>query len=184
MKPYFKAFLVTGISTALFVGIFCYVVFGLYLGLGLALGGVIQLAVGFGVVFGVMPVAALTVHIMAIRRLRPSTAVETYRLHQLRELDIDKPPAEAIGLCRDALNKLNFRAIFVHRPTDLITAKSRISWKTIGESITIQVTEIAPESSKLEISSRPITRVIAFDYGKNFQTVEDIVSAIRHLAVS
>ena len=103
------------------------------------------------------------------------------QVEQTRVINIDCNPDKALLIARDAL-----LSIPKCRITDTtgrkVKAKTGVTFRTFGESITIATTSGDPLGAHLTIESRPRFPGTTADYGKNYEIVEQIVEYLskRH----
>jgi hypothetical protein len=63
------------------------------------------------------------------------------------------------------------------------TARTRLSWRSFGENVTVELNGDAT-APVAHISSRPVIRTTLIDYGKGRRNVQQVAAALRGLSQS
>ena len=130
---------------------------------------------GWGVL---MMVTIVPINLLATRKLTS----EQCQLAQTREFEVAGSPPHVTGLLNKALSDLPFvHSIVVSTDNGIISAKTRMSWASFGEKIIIEAKAAERGNTLVKLSSSPMTKFTAIDYGKNYRNVEAITSKLGDL---
>ena len=58
-----------------------------------------------------------------------------------------------------------------------------MTWKTFGDVISLEVSNLDDDRTKVKILSRPLVRTTLIDYGQNLENVETIVGMMKQHGV-
>lgn len=164
------------LSTAFF-GIAMGAAFGIRAGFWQGIVAGILAAIGWG---GLMSLTIGFLHLRATRHLTNEQSQPT----QSREFYAAESPSDMIMLLNQALSDLPFiRGVVVDQEQGKIAAKSKMSWASFGEDITVEVSSREAGKILLRISSRPTRSFTVVDYGKNHKNIEEIVKRLVHLGI-
>ena len=179
MNLYLKVFLQLSVRAVpvfavIFFAVFYYFV-GIEAGLMAALGGIIV-----GIVFGIsLSLISVTIHKISVQRFLDAGYENTESVRQSTSIDLAVPYDQAFRLCGAALKGLGFRRIQEDLPGGVIKVKTRLSWKSFGEIVEIQITNLGDRETKVRILSDPRVPSTSLDYGKNLDNVIRVEAAIR-----
>jgi hypothetical protein len=101
-------------------------------------------------------------------------------LHHQGGADFPYPREQVFDALLQVIPKVGMSVDRHDRATGLISAKAGVSLRSWGENIPISITETAPGTSRVAITSTPKTGVMfggAFDLGKNRGNIEKILFA-------
>jgi hypothetical protein len=171
MKLYLKIFLFTGIFYGLWMGIFHGVSKGAMEGLVM---GVIS-----GLVFGLfMSLILGTMHRVYSKKVSKKQDGDVGP-HQARDVVLHLGKDAALEKCLQALPAIKAKPKKVDKESGLIIAKTKTSWKSFGERITISLHETAAETTAITIESAPTVTTTMVDYGKGYQNVETVLDQLK-----
>lgn len=149
----------------------------------------LAMALRYGVWNGLVAgfIAALSMGILGALILTPfdlyftrGIPVEFLSVHQRRGLQVNGEPNDVFDQCVATLNELSFVRSFIPSKSEwCISAKTKASWASFGESLTLRFEAASPDVVKIQITSEPVFRFTLLDYGKNFRNAEAISRAIR-----
>lgn len=158
---------------------------------GASIGSVVALRENFqqGLIAGTL--AMLGWGALMIITIAPLSLFATRKLtdeqsqpEQTLELKVAMSLPSVSGLIKKALSNLSFvHSIAVNEEEGTITAKTRMSLVSFGEKITIKATKEEQESVLVKISSKPVVKFTAIDYGKNYKNIEALCSMLKSLGV-
>ena len=98
-------------------------------------------------------------------------------IEQTRALLVNRPPDKALIGARVALQAVpKIKNVVSTRRN--IKAKTRVTFRTFGETIAIKATPVGTDSTELTIESKPRFSGTAVDYGKSYENVERIVAKL------
>lgn len=111
----------------------------------------------------------------------------SYAVHQIREIEIDRSFDEATMLARAALRDIHGLKILresgltmtLEEAYGTIDARTGLNWETYGEKISLRVTRLDDDTSRIRIESRPRLRTTLIDYGRNLHNVNTISMYLR-----
>lgn len=141
--------------------------FGLFMGLFVSWSGGVIGAVVFGGVF----VAIIRAMSRAARRTVPGVSAPA----QVGHLALERSPEDVLVTALEAV-----RSLQVTRVTEddgVVTGHTRVSWRSWGEVVTVQV-RAAGGGSDVRVGSRPRLRTTLVDYGTARRNVETVVRAL------
>lgn len=154
---------------------------------GLPLRIAIPGAVGFGLFTGFFSAVSLEMFRYALAR--KSQTVERLLdgdarrgVNAREQLILPLPPEQALELCRTVVRRTpGPQGVRVKGST--VHAHAGMAWVGTGQRIEVRVTP-AEGGSQVEITSRPSSRLVMVDYGRNRKMVERIRAALLdHAAV-
>jgi hypothetical protein len=197
MNTYAKLFLATGIPFGIVMGLLTAIVTDLETGL---IEGV-RLGVMYG---GLMSVVLGTIQMASDRQvtskysrddsynmgsntLTSSSAVNKVNIqnllegvHFVRRIEVPLTYSETFDLCIASVNALKKAKIETRdKMRGLVIARTGVSFKGMGEDITLNVKVVNDNTTKIEVSSKPVLRTTLADLGKNRENVELITDFIR-----
>ncbi len=86
----------------------------------------------------------------------------------------------AFDLCVEAIKKIQGSSISKEdRSSGIIEAKTGISFTSLGDVITIKLSKINDERTKVDVESCTAVSTVMFDYGKNQKNVDIIISFLK-----
>ena len=179
MNLYLKEILHTSVRivpvfAVMFFAVFYYL-FDIEVGLMVASVGIIG-GIGVGVS---LPLILVTIHKISVQRFVDAGYENTESVRQLTSIDLAVPYDKVFRLCVAALKELGFRRIQEDLPGGVIKVKTRLSWKSFGEIVEIQITNLGDRETKVRIRSDPRVPSTSLDYGKNLDNVIRVEAAIR-----
>lgn len=147
----------------------------------------LQRSIGEGAIAGI--VAMLGWGLLMIITIVPLSVFATRKLtdeqsqpEQTLEFKLAMSLPAVRGLLRKALSDLSFiHSIAESEKEGAIWAKTRMSIFSFGEKITIKAGSVGPESTLVKLSSAPLIKFTAIDYGKNYKNVEAVCSMLKSL---
>lgn len=164
MKLYLKLFLATGIPYGL--------IMGLYRGdatTGLVLGSF------FGLF---MSLSLGTMHFIYSKKLKSYGSGNTTGVHQEKTLELQLPFYKICNLCITSLEAVNGRIVEKSEQEEgtsaKVVAKTKMTWKSFGESIQFDIHKINSDKTEVKISSKPTLGTTLVDYGRNLENIEKI----------
>jgi len=92
-------------------------------------------------------------------------------VRQEKKFNVSLSKEDAIGKIKIALNKMKAKITNDDSNNGIIEAKTRFSWKSVSEIITIRFIENSGQTV-IFVESRPALSTTMVDYGKNLQNVE------------
>lgn len=116
----------------------------------------------------------------AIDRLPHPNKRLAAEVEQVRVVEFEGNPDDIFRTTIDAIRTINRSTISnADRKAMLVEAKTGLNWKTFGDKIRVALQEKGPDHVSLEITSKPKIWGTRFDYGKNFDNVEQILAYLR-----
>ncbi len=162
MKKYLNILLSAGVIFGALMGIFDALT-GVNLSTA-ALGGLVQ-----GLVFG--SAIALFAFFADKRAQARGIDTDSAAVDQSRTVTLHGSVDEIAPRVEAALLSLH-KAKIIASPADQIVAKTGVSWKSFGETITVSLVEESPGQVLVTINSRSSLRTTAVDYGRNAENVQ------------
>jgi hypothetical protein len=155
MKRFFKLFFATAIPFGVLMGCFSHnFVSGLFQGL----------------FFGFF--MAITFRIMENVSLKKMGKKSSdVGVHQEKKFNVPLLKGEANKKIKDVLNEMKTNLTKDDSENGVIEAKTKINWKSFGETLTIRFVENENQTT-IFVESRPSLGTTMVDYGKNLQNVE------------
>lgn len=103
---------------------------------------------------------------------------------QFRDFTVAGTLSPILDLLYKALSELGFiRSIEMNLESNSITARTRMSWASYGEVITIEARTLEEGKVLVRISSRPAVKFTVADYGKNARNLQAIFTKLADLGV-
>ncbi|HEV8523565.1 MAG TPA: hypothetical protein VGQ71_03610 [Terriglobales bacterium] len=109
-----------------------------------------------------------------IRTVPPS------RVYKRAELELGIGSAEAFRRCTQALAVIGARIARIDAEVEpkVVVARTGVTWRSLGDIISITVSSIAPERARLLIESDSISPAAIFDFGSTANSISRIKSAV------
>jgi hypothetical protein len=103
---------------------------------------------------------------------------------QTKTVNLDMSLDAAIDRCREALGNIGAKIISEKKEKERIEAKMSISWKSAGEIILIELSDLGTGQIRVQISSSPLLlfKFTFLDFGKGYENVERIISLLGPVA--
>jgi len=99
---------------------------------------------------------------------------------QERTVGVHMPVAVALEACLAALKAIpKIRILKESSITGEISARTRMSWRSYGEMVSVRVVSLAQDGATIHIRSEPISGQ-KVDYGKSVENVELFLRALPH----
>jgi hypothetical protein len=106
-------------------------------------------------------------------------------VHQMRDIELDLPYADAYSLCVESLTSLG--SINIKQSSRLegvIEARTHLNWQTYGERISFNLTRIDDDTTRVHIESRPRIKAALTDFGRNLHNVNQLSVFLRARSAS
>ncbi len=179
MNLYLKVFLQFSVPAVPILAVYFFVEFyylvGIEAGFIGALGGIIV-----GIFSGVLLSYILVkIHKKSVQRFVDAGYENTESVRQLTSIDLAVPYDKAFRLCVAALKGLSLGRIQEDLPGGVIKVKTRLSWKSFGEIVEMQITNLGDRETRVRVRSEPRAPWTSLDYGKNLDNVIRVEAAIR-----
>ena len=101
-------------------------------------------------------------------------------VNQAEKLLIPHPYEQAFNLVRTSIeDSIQGKLIASNTNTGVITAKTRMSWLSWGEKITISLEKDTDSTTNVWIQSKPFIRTTIVDYGKNKDNINKLVESLQ-----
>lgn len=178
MNKNLKSFLLMGIPFGICMGLLQASEHGASAGLtkgitsGIFFGGSMTLVLGF-------------LQRRSVRNVSPGNSADAMDVHQVRKLELRLPFDQAFDLCIESLGEIKRGKVrSQERSAGKIVAKTGMTWKTWGDTITFDLRKTGDDSVQIEVSSRPALRMTMYDYGKNLENVEALVGFLNAQGVN
>ncbi len=114
------------------------------------------------------------------RRVSGRNDEEIYKIKQNRSLTLLMNYEKAFESCVEAVNLINPAKIKrMSLESGIITARTKMSWSSTGNTIQINLKRINENLTQIEISTNPIPRTAIVDYGDGWKYAEDICSYLK-----
>jgi hypothetical protein len=151
-------------------------IFGLVVGiwLGSASAGLLAGLAGCGIMGGVFALVIGTLDVAVDRDADPRGP---HGPRQEATVSL-RPGADLPDRIQAALRELNAEVREKDTAAGLYSARTRWSWRSFGEDVTVQVTG-APHAPVAHITSRPVIRTTLVDYGKGRRNVQQVAAALQ-----
>ncbi|MEI7528640.1 MAG: hypothetical protein WCK76_06830, partial [Elusimicrobiota bacterium] len=134
------------------------------------LGGAVYMGAQFGLL---MAIFLGTMQVIMVRKCPGREAVaDPYSTTQALELNISMPYEKLFSLCLQYVtDKAGYTVSKSNPEKGLITARTPLTWKGLGNTFSINFSEIKDDSAKIRISSKPRLLIVMLDYGDNLGNV-------------
>ena len=120
------------------------------------------------------------IHQRSVRKLPFAESKKAIGVHQVRNVELSLPYDETFTLCLRSLNSIEkSRVQRKNRSQGKIVAKTGMTWKTFGDTISFKLFEVNNEQTQIKVSSKPIVPTTLVDYGTNLENVEKIIRVIE-----
>ncbi len=179
MNLYLKIFLqfsvrIVPVFAVMFFAVFYYL-FDIEVGFMAASVGIMG-GICAGVLFSLILV---TTHKISVQRFVDAGYENTESVRQRTSIDLAVPYDQAFRLCVTALEGLGLGRIQEDLPGGVIKVKTRLSWKSFGEIVEMQITSLGDRETRVHVRSDPRVPSTSLDYGKNVDNVIRVEAAIR-----
>ena len=173
MNIYLKILFTTGIPFGIIMGLIYSVVYGIQLGLILGLFA--------GIFYGIlMSLIVGSLHTRSIKQMHLEKPEDAYQVHQGRNIELQVSYDRAFNFCIASLNLIKNNKIRKEiRSLGTIDARSGMTWRTWGETISFDIKKIDDNRTQVNVFSRPFYILTIADYGKNYENVEKIKSFLK-----
>lgn len=105
---------------------------------------------------------------------------EIHKVRQNRKVTLLLDYEKSFDLCREAIHLLNPSKIKKEDfENGMITARTRINWKSFGTIINLELKKINQNLTEVEISTRPIPRTVLVDYGEGWKYANEICNYLK-----
>lgn len=130
------------------------------------LGGAVCIGAQFGLL---MAILLGTMQVIMVKKCPGREAVaDPYSTTPSLELNISMPYEKLFNLCLQYVtDKAGYTVSKSNPEKGLITARTPLNWKGLGNTFSISFSEIKDDSAKVRISSRPKLLIVMLDYGDN-----------------
>jgi hypothetical protein len=106
-------------------------------------------------------------------------------VHQIRDLELDLPYADAYSLCVESLVSLGSVTIKQSsRLEGVIEARTNLNWQTYGERISVSLARLDDDTTRVHIESRPRIKAALTDFGRNLHNVNQLSLFLRARSAS
>jgi len=105
---------------------------------------------------------------------------EVSEVRQKRSLTLMQDISRALDTCKlavESLPSVKLRDIDV--ASRIITLRSKISWNSWGNVISIKLLEVGDYLTEVEIEAKPFMPTVIFDSGQTWDTLEELVAEIK-----
>lgn len=155
MDRFFKLFFATSVPFGILMGLYCrsFIV-----------------ALFSGTFFGFfMTIAFRKIEDLSLKKIGKDSS--DVGVQKEKSFSVSLSKAEANKKIKIVLNEMHAEIINEDSGSGIIKAKTKISWKSFGEIITIRFSENGKQVTVF-VESRPLLGTTLVDYGKNLQNVE------------
>lgn len=124
---------------------------------------------------------AITMGFLQLILTRKLTSEQSHP-EQSCEFEVSGSVSAVMELLVKSLSELRFvHNISVNETDGVISARTRGSFVSFGEQISIKVTGVGKDQVSIKLSSAPAIRFTVLDYGKNHRNIEAIRRMMRSL---
>ncbi len=169
-KIFYKFFLYStitfGVSIAIAFGIFDGIIEGIVRG------------IFSGLFFGVfITIICVRKHIRSVDNICKGERDNKYSTKQFEEMILNRNNNEQKGYLDKIKSFSNWK--IVSSTNKMIIIKTKMTWESFGEKITIKIHEIAKNNIRITIESKPVFPITIIDYGKNLSNVLCVESLFK-----
>ena len=179
MNLYLKIFLQLSVRAVPAFAVIFFAVFYYFVDIEM---GFMAASVGIivGIVFGIsLSLISVTIHKISVQRFVDAGYENTDSVRQHTSIDLAVPYDQAFRLCVAALKGLSLGRILEDLPGGVIKVKTRLSSKSFGEIVELQITSLGDRETRVRVRSDPRVPWTSLDYGKNLDNVIRVEAAIR-----
>ena len=143
-------------------------------------------AITYGLLFGITMTAIMgTLHVLGARKAAGANrAGDIYDVRQSAELRLSLPYDRLFAVVGHYLSEVaGFTITDTNHESGVISARSKLTFKTFGCKITATLRKDAESSTLLTLAARPMVWATLVDYGENLRIVreaEDFLRASEH----
>jgi hypothetical protein len=170
LNIYLKIFLRAGIPFGVFMGCLFGYLEGAHKGLIAGITSGLLFGTWMSVIFG-------TVHEVCTKKIYGPGEVNP---KQSKAIESNLPFDSGFEKCVNALGHFGAKITAQDKAQGRIEAKTGMTWKSFGETISIHLDDLKNGTIKIQISSAPVIKTTIMDYGKGRANVETIASLLAH----
>ena len=122
-----------------------------------------------------------TLHVREVKKITESISHESLSARQKRSLIADLTYKEAIDWCLRFIEETKGIKLVSQNPRGLIIARKKLSFKSFGNKIRLEVTRIDDRSTEIIIESEPILPTTVVDFGESLQIIDIMYNKLRRL---
>ena len=137
----------------------------------------------FGAIFATFTLAVLLpLDLSAHVFLSKGRYRQIWELEQSRELEVGGTAKQILHASRQALLVVPYVTRVSDDLENMISrAVTGTSWRSGGEEMEVEINPLAEQRWRIKVSSRPKSKNVLFDYGKNFENVETWLTQFNEL---
>jgi len=91
--------------------------------------------------------------------------------------EVEGTPDDLLMPMVQALNDM--RCYKFNRDGYIVTARTAINWRSVGEVMTVRLSDANPGRTLVEVASHSALRTVIFDWGKNNDNLKRFETAFR-----
>ena len=115
------------------------------------------------------------IHLLLVKRITGKLSASACDVFQERAIVLQAPYDLAFDLSKESLDELRWHTIKTeNRATGEIKAQTPFSTTTWGEHISFKIKRVTEQLTQVEVSSKPIWRIMIIDFCNNLRNVEEI----------
>jgi hypothetical protein len=140
----------------------------------------------FGAIFAAFTLAVLLpLDLSAHVFLSKGRYRQIWDLEQFRELEVEGTAKQILHASRQALLVVPYVTRVSDDLENMISrAVTGTSWRSGGEEMEVEITPIAVNKWHIKVLSRPKSKNVLFEWGKNFENVETWLTQFNELVAS
>ncbi len=98
---------------------------------------------------------------------------DIWETEQVRDAHMHGTAKDVLAACREALLAIpDIKAVREDSENLVVHASAGPSWRSFGEEIEVEINPLSDEQWNVSCHSKPKSKNIVFDWGKNFENVE------------
>jgi hypothetical protein len=169
-----KAMVVCSLGLGGGVAMFALIVFIIVKNDQNALENALRMGFGIGQVFAMFALAVFIPLDISVKMYKSKGVhKDIWETEQVRDATMNGSARDVLAACREALLEIpDIKAVREDSENLVVHASAGPSWRSFGEEIEVEINPVAQEQWNVSCHSKPKSKNIVFDWGKNFENVE------------
>ncbi len=146
-----------------------------------ALDHALRVGMGIGQVFAILYLCVFIPLDISVKMYKSKGIhKDIWEIEQVRDAQMIGPARDVLAACREALLAIpDIKAVREDSENLVVHASAGPSWRSPGEEIEVEINPVSQEKWNVSCHSKPRSKNMVFDFGKNFENVETWKSGLR-----
>lgn len=169
-----KAMVVCSLGLGGGVALFALIVFIIAKNDSNAIDHALKMGLGIGQVFAIFALGVFIPLDISVKMFKSKGVhKDIWEIEQVRDAKMHGSARDVLAACREALLEIpDIKAVREDSENLVVHASAGPSWRSFGEEIEVEINPLAQEKWNVSCHSKPRSKNIVFDWGKNFENVE------------